>query len=110
MLGAEILEELPDDAITDNPVRDREYLRRQRQRRTKISKIRGSSHFSGYAPERDDTQKWEILENDLPRLSQMQGFLRAVPTQNHSQPGKGILVNRVARPTPPSADDEINSL
>jgi hypothetical protein len=94
LLGAEFVTELPDDAVTDNPLRDREFLRRQR--RTKTTKIRGSSHFSGYAPERNDTEKWEILENDLPRLSQMQGFLRVVPTQNHfTQPPKGYCTVEV---------------
>lgn len=95
-LGAEILEELPDDAVTDNPARDREYLRRQQQRRAITNKTRGSSHISGYVPARDDTGQWEILENHLPRLSQMQGFLRVVPTQNHfSQPPKGYCTVEV---------------
>jgi hypothetical protein len=77
-LGAEILRELPDDAVTDNPARDREYLRRLRS-----TKIKALPYMSGYASERDDTtQKWEIREEDLHLLSRMQGFLRGSPSQD----------------------------
>ena len=68
-LGAEILTELPDDAVTDNPARDREYLRQLHS-----TKIKARLSMSIYASERDDTQKWEIHEKDLPRLSRMQGL------------------------------------
>jgi hypothetical protein len=78
MLGAEILKELPDDAVTDNPARDREYLLRLR-----TTKIEARRSMSIYAPERDDTQKWEIHERDLHLVSRMQGFLRGSPSQNY---------------------------
>src|ERR1700722_14024882 len=64
-----------DDAVTDNPARERAYL--QRLRSTKIKVLR-----SMYASESDDIQVWEIEQKDLPRLSQIQGFLGGTPSRD----------------------------
>jgi hypothetical protein len=85
----EILTELPDDAVTDNPERDRAYL--QRLRSTKI-KVRPSI----YASESDDIQVWEIDEKDLPRLRRMQGFLRGSPARHRKGYSVEILTGSEA--------------